>query len=384
MNRIYSLFFLFLFLSLASSQAQITIDNSYFPVAGDTIKTIVTVPLDGEIPITDSGIDQLWDFTNISGGATAEVVYQDYMASDSLDLFPAADLIITGSDGTTFIRSTENSFDIIGFEGFDPTGFGINLVSRFSPPLNERSAPLEFLDFDSYTTSSNVTFGADILPGELLEGLPVVPDSLRVLVNLTIIDLIDAWGSVMLPSNQSYETLRQKRVLYSESRLEVKVPILDWVDVTDQFVGTGGAGGSLGVDTTITYTHWAEGIIDPIAILTLDAEEENVLNFEYKDDDPIMSSTANVSSSEYENVYVYPNPAINYAKFDCVNLKPDHYELKIFNILGLEAYSVRNFISGNKMIQVDLSNFKKGAYLYSLTDTMGRVITTKRLVVIKP
>jgi len=131
-------------------------------------------------------------------------------------------------------------------------------------------------------------------------------------------------------------------------------------------------------------THWAEGVKEPIAVLTLDAEEENVVSFEYKADDSESTSTVNSSFSGYENVYAYPNPAINYAKFDCVNLKPDYYELKIYNILGLEAYSVRNFISGNKMIQVDLSNFKKGAYLYSLVDTTGRVITTKRLVVIKP
>ncbi len=385
MNRIYNLSFLFFFLFLASNQAQITLDNSYFPVVGDTLTTVVTVPQAGEIPITGSGGDiQLWDFTNVTGGIASEVVYQNYIPSDTLDLFPEANLVVMGSDGTTFIRSTENSFVILGFEGLDPTGFGINLVSRFNPPLNQRSAPLDFLDFDTYSSSSNVSFGADILPPEIFVGLPFAPDSLRVLINLDVVDLVDAMGTVLLPNNKSYETLRQTRVQYSESRLEVKVPILDWVDVTDQFAGGAGGAGFLGVDTTITYTHWAAGVKEPIAILTLDAEEENVVSFEYKSDDPEVTSTVNVSSTGYENVYAYPNPAINYAKFDCVNLKPDYYELKIYNILGLEAYSVRNFISGNKMIQVDLSNFKKGAYLYSLVDTTGKVITTKRLVVIKP
>jgi len=230
MNRIYNLSFLFFFLILASSQAQISLDNSYFPVSGDTITTITTIPEAGEIPITDSGDNQLWDFTNVSGGATSEIIYQDYVPSDSIDLFPEANLVITGSDGTTFIRSSDNSFDVLGFEGLDPTGFGVNLVSRFDPALTERSAPLDFLDFDTNSSSSNVTFGADILPPELFEGLPLAPDSLRVLINIDIVDLVDAWGNVMLPSNMSYETLRQKRVQYSESRLEVKVPILDWVD----------------------------------------------------------------------------------------------------------------------------------------------------------
>jgi len=384
MIRIYKLTFFFFFLFLASNQAQLSLDNSYFPVAGDTLTTVVTVTQVGEIPITGSGDNQLWDFSNVTGGIGSEIVYREYVPSDTVDLFPEATLVITGSDGTTFIRSTETSFDILGLEGLDPTGFGLNLVSRINPPLPQRSAPLDFLDFNTYSSSSNVSFGADLLPPELFDGLPFAPDSLRVLINIDVVDLVDARGTVLLPTNVSYETIRQKRVQYSESRLEVKVPLLDWVDVTDQFAGGANGGGFLGVDTTITYTHWAQGVKEPIALLTLDSEEENVVSFEYKSDDPEITSTANVTSSGYENVYAYPNPAINFAKFDCVNLKPDYYELKIYNILGLEAFSVRNFISGNKMIQVDLSDFKKGAYLYSLVDTTGRVITTKRLVVIRP
>jgi len=163
----------------------------------------------------------------------------------------------------------------------------------------------------------------------------------------------------------------------------VKVPILNWVDVTDQFAGLGGGADFLGMDTTVVYNHYAVGVKEPIAILTLDAIEENVLSFEYRAEEPIISSAREIEEG-FENVYAYPNPAINYANFDCVNLMPDFYDLKIYNILGLEIYQERNFISGNKKINVNLSNFTKGTYLYSLSDTTGKVLTTKRLVVIRP
>ncbi len=371
-----------MFFSAAAIKAQITLDNTYFPVVGDSISTITIVPELGAIPITDSGDDQLWDFSQVGSGVTNTIVYDTPESADSISAFPNATMVTIGT-GTTFYRATDTDFEVLGFEGPDPTGFGINLVSRFEPALPEQKAPLDFLDFDTYSSASDIAFSAQALPSELIDSLPFAPDSIRIRITIDRVDLVDAWGTVKLPSNNSYETLRQKRVQLTESRLEVKVPILDWVDVTDQFAGQAGGGGFLGMDTTITYTHWAQGIKDPIAVLTLDSKEENVETFTYKSED-IMTSVATQVRQGYENVYAYPNPAITYAKFDCVNLKPDYYELTIYNILGLEAYRERNYISGNKMLKVDLSTFRKGTYLYSLTDTTGKVITTKRLVVIKP
>ncbi len=383
MTKSYFSFFLAFCLSLTMLSAQITLDNSYFPVAGDTLSTVTLIPQDGAIPITESGNNQLWDFSSISGGIANQVIYDAFTSTSPTDPFPEANLVVNGDGNQTFLRATDERFEILGFEGLDPAGLGIELVSRLTPPLMERSAPLDFLDFASFFTSSNIAFGADVLPGGLVDSLPFAPDSIRILVNLDVVDLVDAWGTVILPGNVSYETLRQKRIQHTETRLEVKVPILNWIDVTDQFANFGGGDGLLGMDTTIIYNHYAAGVKEPIAVLTLDAVEENVVSFEYRAEEPIISSAREVEEG-FENVYAYPNPAINYANFDCVNLKPDYYDLKIYNILGLEKYQERNFISGNKKINVDLSSFTKGTYLYSLCDTTGKVIMTKRLVVIRP
>jgi len=381
MKRIYINLIFLLFISAEALQAQITLDNSYFPAVGDSISTITLVTEPGQVPITDSGIDQLWDYSQLSGGLPNTIIYSSPETADSISAFPDANLVSIGA-GTTFFRVTDTDFEVLGFEGPDPTGFGVNLVSKFEPALSEQKAPLEFLDFDSYSSSSDIAFSADVLPAGLTDSLPFTPDSIRIRINIDRVDLVDAWGTVILPSNNSYETLRQKRIQLTESRLEVKVPILDWVDVTDQFAV--GGGGFLGMDTTVTYTHWAQGIKEPIAVLNLDAEEVNVESITYRNEDVMTSAAPAVAEVGYENVYAYPNPAITYAKFDCVNLKPDYYELKIYNILGLEAFRERAYISGNKLFKVDLRDFRKGTYLYSLSDTTGKVITTKRLVVIKP
>lgn len=383
MDRFYYAFIFILFVGLSSTQAQITISDSYFPSVGDSISSVNIIPLPGEVPITAGGGNQLWDFSQVqSNGTLISDVYVDADGLDSLNAFPSANLALAGNgNGVTFFRKDNTTFELLGFLGLDPTGFGLNLVTSFRPPLVDRTAPLDFLDLDTRSTAAVVPFGADMLPGGILDSLAFAPDSIRILVELDQVDLVDAWGTVTLPGNTSYEVLRQKRVQTTETRLEVKVPILDWVDVTDQFGAA--AGGFLGMDTTVTMNYWAEGVIEPVAVITLDDAEENVTAFTYKNEG-IITATEQVSRSGFENVYAYPNPAINYAKFDCVNLEPDYYDLKIYNILGLEAFTERFFISGNKMLKVDLSEFRKGTYLYSLVDTTGKVVTTKRLVVIRP
>jgi len=384
MVRLYLSFIFFLVVFIAPIGAQITISNSYFPAVGDSLSTITIIPNANEIPITDSGDDQLWDFSNVTeGGLVQTDVYSSITNADSISAFPTANLTVrTEGNGTTFYAVSESSFDVLGFVGLDPTGFGISLVSKFIPPLPERIAPLEFLDFNTYSSASDIPFSSALLPPQILESLPISPDSIRIRIDVDRVDLVDAWGTVKLPSNKSYEVLRQKRVQLSESRLEFKFPIIEWVDVTDQFADLGGD--FLGVDTLITLNFWAEGVKEPVASMILDDEEENVETFTYKSEPEITTATLSTTLSGYEDIYAYPNPAITYAKFDCVNLKPDYYDLKIYNILGLEAYSERSYIAGNKMLKVDLSDFRKGTYLYSLVDTTGRVITTKRLVVIRP
>lgn len=80
----------------------------------------------------------------------------------------------------------------------------------------------------------------------------------------------------------------------------------------------------------------------------------------------------------------FPNPAVEWVRFDCKNLPESDYTLKIFNIVGKVVWKENYSISGNKSITVELEDFKKGTYLYSLVDKDGNVIGTRRLVVLKP
>ena len=83
-------------------------------------------------------------------------------------------------------------------------------------------------------------------------------------------------------------------------------------------------------------------------------------------------------------VYAYPNPAINDARFEFTNLNRDTYTLKIYNILGAEVLKKQYFVNGTRTEKVDLTDLRKGTYLYSLIDSKGKTLTTKRLMIIRP
>jgi len=83
-------------------------------------------------------------------------------------------------------------------------------------------------------------------------------------------------------------------------------------------------------------------------------------------------------------IRAYPNPATEWVRFECTNLPQEQYTLKIYNIIGKLVWKESYALSGNKSIKLDLDDFKKGTYLYSLVDEKGNVIGTKRLVVVKP
>lgn len=84
------------------------------------------------------------------------------------------------------------------------------------------------------------------------------------------------------------------------------------------------------------------------------------------------------------SIQAFPNPAIEWVRFDARNVPTGNYTLSIFNIIGKAVWKQNYKISGAFSVRVELDKFKKGTYLYSLMDGKGTIIGTKRLVIIKP
>jgi hypothetical protein len=273
---------------------------------------------------------------------------------------------------------SSSKFEYLGYYGTDPLGLGINLVVRYSPPLTERRAPLNYQN--TYETTSNLTipFSADDIPGGFLDSLPISPDSFRIRVNIVRSDEVDAFGVLTIPGG-TFDVLRMKRTDVNTTRLDAKLPFVNWIDVTDLIPD------NPLFDTLITqsYHFFSNQSKEPIAVVSVNPEDGNITRAEFKVVDENINSTRNLTSQQ-PSIMASPNPSYGDVRFDFQNLSPGNYKIKIYNILGTEVWQKDVWISGIRSIRVNLGNLRKGTYLYSLVDSKGKTLVTRRLLIVSP
>ncbi len=367
--------------------AQITVTNATFPVAGDSLVYAVdNAPL-GLSPASAPGGNQVWDFSTLQKDDNLSVVYRPANAGNQVANFPGADLVITGQTGETYFNVTNTKFEALGYAGADPAGFGLDVVTKFSPPIVERKSPMNFFDINSQSSNLSLTFPTDQPPlDSVFSNLPVNIDSMRVAITTNRLDIVDAWGTASIPGG-SYPVLRQRRTDYTTTGIEVYVVLIpgfgQWIDLSTIIGGGGGGlGDFLGTDTTVTYRFYNDVEKEEIAIATMSNDLSTVESVRFKN---IVTTPAIEPKISFSGgIQAFPNPAVEWVRFDCVNLTPGEYTLKIFNIIGKLVWKKNYALGGTSSFRVELDDFKKGTYIYSLVDKQGNSVGTKRLVVLKP
>ena len=365
--------------------AQITVTNATFPAPGDTLRTAVDT--NPNINLLEPGEDLTWNFTSLDGPVFENIIL-DASQGASFANFPNA-TIMTGQSplAETYFQTTTTAYTSLGYSGQDPIGLGLDVAFLNSPPLIERTSPLNYDDDVNSSSFVSVPFAWDDLPAFITDSLPLptTPDSIAIEVATTRTETVDAWGKVALPVG-TYDVLRVRRLDVTETSVQALVPILPglpsvWIDVTG-FLG--GVSPLLGGDTTLTYRYYNDESKEPIAIIRANSDDDTPTNAEYKSVDPNTVSVIKLYDQK-PNIYAYPNPAIDQVRFDVLNLPKGKYDLNVYNILGVKVWSNNyDFRNATDTIQLDLNNFKKGTYLYSLSDAKGKTIATRRLMVIRP
>lgn len=363
------------------ASAQITITNAVFPTVGDTLRFATDLAPNNTInPATPPGGSQTWDFAALSASQFSQIIYKAPNTGTFASSFQGAELLVVGETGETYFNTTNAKVEVMGYAGGDPANFGVQVLAKFAPPVIAQRNPVNFFDINSGTSNLNIPFSADAIPDSLLSGVNI--DSLRVRIKTDRIEAVDGWGNCSIPGG-NYPVLRQKRTEYTTTNLDVKIPFLGWIDLSSLIPGGGQFGDFLGTDTTITYRFLSGTEKEEIAVATMSNDLSLVENIRFKDNKVTAVEDATDAPGSAA-IQAFPNPAIEWVRFDCKNLPTDWYTLKIFNIVGKVVWVNGYELSGNKSIRLELQNFKKGTYLYSLVDSKGNVVGTKRLVVVKP
>ncbi len=285
--------------------AQITIENSVFPVVGDTLHFAF-----GNQPgainqiFTPPGGGQQWDLSNLQPTQFWDQTMKSPQMGTASASFPGASILFNplNSSDQVYLQVTSNQVNDMGYYGLDVLGLGLNLLFKKSPSLEQSWAPVNF--FDIRQSSSNVltAFDAPIAPPVLLALVPTA-DSFRIRVTYQRLGVIDAWGTLAIPGG-TFEVLRKKQTEYKSKAVDVKVAPLGWIDIST-------IGGQqilpLGTDTITTF-HFLNNVSkEAIAICTLNTAQNAVTGVQYKTVSPPVGTDNVVSEKEYFSLY--PNPA---------------------------------------------------------------------------
>jgi hypothetical protein len=364
--------------------AQITVTNNTFPTAGDSIfSAVANFPTLTDV-ITAPGGNQIWDFSSLTADNEFETIYLDASTGANIASYAGADLMLGGFQNETYFNKTATKIEALGYAGLDPANLGLQVVTKFAPPVSIRRAPMNFFDINQVTTDLSLPFSIDAIPDSLLSNIPGLAfvDSIRIRIHFERLDVVDAWGSLKIPG-ATYPVLREKRTEYTTTNADVHSGFLGWIEIPIPAGGGTGIINFLGTDTSIVYHYFSGTEKEAVAVMRVNNDNSEVERVTYK-----INQLTDVEDTEdapgAASIRAFPNPAVEFVRFDCANLPAADYTLKIFNIVGKVVWKENHQISGSKSIRVDLENFKKGAYLYSLSDKKGNIIGTKRLVILKP
>ncbi len=383
MNKNLQLFFaiIAIIFPLAIS-SQVTINNSTFPVAGDTLFTI-GASNDGGFDTSIIGADQEWDLTGFNAGVANTVTYINAADGDAFAQFPDADLLDKSENQEIYYQSFNNKIIEVGRSGLDPVLNVIELSFTNEGESILRRAPISFGDAFNNESSFSVTSEASIIPDTLIPdpNLLAFVDSFRLTVVTENEDIIDSWGTLKLPNLES-EVLRMKRITTTDATLEVRSFLTGWVQLEEGNPITSALGDFadlLGETVTTSYQFYGNNDKEILANLVYD-EDGVFLTAEYKGD--ITTSTADISLKTAD-VKTYPNPTYGDVTFELSNLPKGDYSVVLYNIIGKKLWS-KEFDTNSNKLSTNLNYLRRGTYFYSILDASGRKIATKRIMIITP
>lgn len=359
---------------------QVVINDSTFPDEGDTVKvyTVTTPQFDVKADVVG---ESSWKYTLPTTANYSEVVFQPAASSSNSSSFPNAELVVNSGGIELFYDIETEAVSEIGIITTSPILGQIDVNTHYIGKRVIRRAPIEYGMVYTNSHSVPITAATEELPDQIKNALlQFQADSVRVEGKVTVIEDADAYGNFELgPDN--FEVLRVKKTRYADADLYIKAPLIGWVLVPLENLPGDLTGVLPSADTTVTYEFIANNEIEPIAEVTMNADNDAAITGLFLGDKVRTSTEEQVYKDQF--LSAYPNPTYGDVTFTLENTDTRGYKVEIYNIIGKRLKSF-NFKNGKSSIEVNLSDLSKGTYLYSVIDPKGRKLSTRRLIIINP
>jgi hypothetical protein len=360
--------------------AQITIENTVFPVVGDTLHYAF-----GNQPgainqiFTPPGGDQQWDLSNLQPTQVWDQIMKDPQTGTTAASFPGASIRYNpfNSGDEVYWQVTGNEVRDMGYYGLDQLGLGLNLLYIKIPQLEQSWAPVNFFDIHQSTSNVLTPFDAPLAP-PFLQALVPTADSFRIRVTYQRLGVIDAWGTLAIPGG-TFEVLRKKETEYKSSAVDVKVAPLGWIDIST--IGGQQVIPLLGTDT-LTKFHFLNNVSkEPIAVCSLNTDQNEVTGVQYKVVSPPPVRTDEVMP-EKELLSLYPNPAQHSVTLRWELPEDADVRIVVSDATGrlLQTLLDKHVSAGPQLTQHSLPSLQPGLYFVQVL-TNGTIRYTAKLLI---
>jgi Secretion system C-terminal sorting domain len=355
-------------LSVASGQGQVS-ETVY--QAGDTLyRAIDRLPSNPRL--IHSNLQDYWDFT----GLMAPYVQEIYVRStdkDRVSKQDPTDVLFFNGDGIEYSVVVDRKDMWI-------RGLRVQQDKYFIDGVCEQFIPLrvgtDVVGSDSEYSGTIVFNLATDMVAALEDTELSLADSIRIVVDWDYQLTNDQKGQMQIESGL-YDVVRQKLKKTVSTQTEIKRGGM-W-SVTRKPV-------PVNLPTELhsgtIFSFWSDELADPLAVVQTD-ELENAVSVSFRVQKQSGRRVVQSVPSQ-PDIYVHPNPSFGLVRFDLVNLPVGAYQLEIYNILGVRIRLYSLDVDGSISYPLNLSDLKKGTYIYRLVDSFQKTLRSKRLVIITP
>lgn len=342
----------FSWLSTAMVCSQTSITNRVAPGVGDSLYYSVDTAFQS-IDYGMPGSNLFWDFSQLGRTASRAEVYRPASAGQLANRFPTADAVVIQGINEQYYKFHTDRIELLGTGTLGGGPFpGAGGANVFPKPVVVQKYPESYLDELMYTTSNSVVLPSSILPDSLLNTLPLKPDSFKIIFSQLYQKKADAWGTLKLPA-KTWDVLRETRTTTTQTKVEAKVPILGWLDVTNLAASVfGNLFGNINSKSYTFVSNETKGIVAQVNVDTLG----NILTISYKPDDKTYTDVGNLNTTL--GLTIYPNPTSDYLVVDIPqNL---HQLFSHYEIVDLTGKMVKRILATTDFIS--LTDIESGIY----------------------
>lgn len=373
-------------LFLGSLSAQITISASILPTIGDTDQRIIVSSLSSVDASIGVGADsEIYEFSGLTGPEVTQKEFYDPAEIGLDSLYPDADLAASTRNKLydELISKNETGLKLIGGVSMNPIVAGDILTWKVDGDYYLFKTPLNYKDTDSQEVNLYSALSSEFLPDSILQSFPLSVDSFKFKYKITTETTVDGYGRIYINDFNSVEVLRQDYYQHIDPRVEAYNAITKWMDITDLVKGNfPELNEFLEKETIKAYRYYSEE--SSFALLEAQTDDrENIEMINYRNED-LSTFTIDIEKSEQHgyDISVNPNPSDGKVSLQAKVNRPGDYTIRVLNIIGYQLWSKDFYIYDEITEELDFSDLRRGTYFYSLVSPDGKILATKRMLIV--